>query len=311
MAQTTPNLGLKVWNLSTDPYDYTQLANNFISIDRHDHSPGNGALIDGANGIKPGSIGASQLGPNSVSSGNIVDGSVGASEIADGVITSSKISTNAGFRVQGNNIESYAITPDKLTPGLTPVTSTSSTSNIQTSLPTSGPNGTTLYDGYTIDYSNSPADYVWRLRYGTSDSKWHFVGGAQLGSYQTTLTTYTFGSSTNYFSLATNNASVTVPLTGTYRVILHCTGAVGNTQNGTYTIYHSLGINGTALDTNASNFTPTWGANNYDSASVTLKVSLSATDVLTSRFKSANAGDSTTNLYIKNNSIEIIPITLG
>jgi hypothetical protein len=54
MAITLPNLGLKVWNAPTDPYNSEQLAQNWYRMDEHDHSPGKGrqlpanALLDGA-----------------------------------------------------------------------------------------------------------------------------------------------------------------------------------------------------------------------------------------------------------------------
>lgn len=38
-------MGLRVWNLLTDPYDHDQLADNMARIDAHDHSPGRGHPI--------------------------------------------------------------------------------------------------------------------------------------------------------------------------------------------------------------------------------------------------------------------------
>jgi hypothetical protein len=38
-------MGLRVWNLLSDPYDHEQLADNWAKLDAHDHSPGRGVLI--------------------------------------------------------------------------------------------------------------------------------------------------------------------------------------------------------------------------------------------------------------------------
>jgi hypothetical protein len=45
---TTPNLGLKVWNLTTDVFDSAQLADNWARVDEHDHTPGKGEQITAA-----------------------------------------------------------------------------------------------------------------------------------------------------------------------------------------------------------------------------------------------------------------------
>lgn len=45
MAFTTAKMGLRVWNLLTDLYDHTQLADNWAKLDYHDHSPGKGVQI--------------------------------------------------------------------------------------------------------------------------------------------------------------------------------------------------------------------------------------------------------------------------
>lgn len=52
---TLPNLGLKVWNLTTDPYNSGQLAENWAKVDEHDHSTGKGKQIP-TGGIADGAI---------------------------------------------------------------------------------------------------------------------------------------------------------------------------------------------------------------------------------------------------------------
>jgi hypothetical protein len=45
MAFTSSKMGLRIWNLLTDLYDHTQLADNWAKVDYHDHSPGKGVQI--------------------------------------------------------------------------------------------------------------------------------------------------------------------------------------------------------------------------------------------------------------------------
>lgn len=45
MALTTPNMGLTVWNLTTDPYNHDELAENLGKIDEHDHASGRGKQV--------------------------------------------------------------------------------------------------------------------------------------------------------------------------------------------------------------------------------------------------------------------------
>ena len=96
MAQVTPNLNLTVWNLSSDTYNHEELANNFISIDQHDHSGGGkGSQIDGSKAIQDGTITNAKLGAGIISTSNV--GNI----IAEGAITSAQIAN-------------YSITTDKL-----------------------------------------------------------------------------------------------------------------------------------------------------------------------------------------------------
>jgi hypothetical protein len=75
MAQTTTNLKLTVWNNLSDPYDSSQLAQNFIFIDQHDHT-GNGK------GLPIGTTAISNL-------------AVTNDKIANGTITTAKLNSIA------------------------------------------------------------------------------------------------------------------------------------------------------------------------------------------------------------------------
>lgn len=59
--EVTPNLGLTVWNLLTDSYDNSQLADNWARVDEHDHSEGKGKQIDGSVAILDGTITQNKL----------------------------------------------------------------------------------------------------------------------------------------------------------------------------------------------------------------------------------------------------------
>lgn len=99
---TTPNLGLKVWNLSSDPYNSAQLADNWARVDEHDHTNGKGMQIPTA-GIADGAITAPKLASsitttptdNSVSTVKLVDGAVTTGKIADGTIATADMADGA------------------------------------------------------------------------------------------------------------------------------------------------------------------------------------------------------------------------
>jgi hypothetical protein len=106
-------MGLTAWDLGDDPYDHSQLANNFVAIDQHDHSSGKGVQIPSA-GLKDrsvttikialqavtsaelsdNSVSNAKLQDNSVGANEIIDGSVGTNEIANGAVTAAKIDPN-------------------------------------------------------------------------------------------------------------------------------------------------------------------------------------------------------------------------
>jgi hypothetical protein len=191
MAQTTPNLGLTVWNLKSDLYDSGQLARNFIAIDQHDHSGnGKGSPIDATNAILNGSITGAKLATPAVGTGNLADGSVTSTKLADNSVTTNAI-TN--LNVTGNKIADGTITRAKLNSDVNiPIVYHR---NANGSLPSSTVNGSSLYDGYTIDYgfnvdhtsdawfAKTDADYrsfIWRLRYNSSKTAWDFIGGTPL-----------------------------------------------------------------------------------------------------------------------------------
>lgn len=67
---TSPNMGLTIWNLLTDLFDYTQLESNFSAIDAHDHSSGKGLQI-GTAGLANGAVTGAKLASNTIEGSNI------------------------------------------------------------------------------------------------------------------------------------------------------------------------------------------------------------------------------------------------
>lgn len=101
----TVNMGLTAWDQGSDPYDHSQLAQNLVTIDAHDHTPGKGLQISGA-GIADGSITASKIAGNavvptthiptdSIPQSRLADNSVGTNELLDNSVTTTKIVNGA------------------------------------------------------------------------------------------------------------------------------------------------------------------------------------------------------------------------
>lgn len=97
---TTSNLGLTVWNLTSDSFNYSQLQTNWNLIDAHDHSQGKGLQV-GTAGIVPGSITQTLMAANSVGAPQINNNSVGTSALQNGAVGTAQIATAA---VTTNNI---------------------------------------------------------------------------------------------------------------------------------------------------------------------------------------------------------------
>lgn len=76
-------MGLRIWNLPTDPYDSQQLADNLAKIDQHDHTFGKGALI-GTPAIEDGAITADKLAPGAIPIFTIPNNSITPDQITFG-----------------------------------------------------------------------------------------------------------------------------------------------------------------------------------------------------------------------------------
>lgn len=150
---TSPNLGLKIWNLTTDAYNSAQLADNWARVDQHTHAFGMGAQIP-TGGIADGAITTPKLDPGITTTPT--DGSVSTVKLADGAVTTAKL---------GNS----SVTAPKILSLGTPVV---------TALP-SAP-----VDGQICAYNADPTNgVIWMFRYRSasgSSYKWEFIGGSEL-----------------------------------------------------------------------------------------------------------------------------------
>jgi hypothetical protein len=77
----TPNMGLTAWDLGIDPYDHSQLANNFAAIDQHTHVPGQGKRIP-TNGVEDLAITTSKIAADAVTPDKIPNASLTQQELA-------------------------------------------------------------------------------------------------------------------------------------------------------------------------------------------------------------------------------------
>lgn len=100
MAFVTTNLGLSVWDQEADQFNHTELANNWSTIDEHDHSAGKGVQIstDGlANLAVTGpklaadSVDSSKIAANAVGNSELADASVGTAELQDSSVIAAKL----------------------------------------------------------------------------------------------------------------------------------------------------------------------------------------------------------------------------
>lgn len=113
----TSNMGLTTWDIGTDQFDHSKLANNFVALDGHTHEPTKGVQIP-SGGIADGSITSAKIFDGAVTTSKVLDinvvqaklakPSVGTPELFDASVTAAKIADGA-------------ITADKLDPASIPI----------------------------------------------------------------------------------------------------------------------------------------------------------------------------------------------
>lgn len=84
MASATPNMNLVTWESLDDFFSHTDLRNNFLAVDTHDHTPGKGVQIP-----------SGAIANLAVTTSALADGNVTTSKIADINVTTGKVANNA------------------------------------------------------------------------------------------------------------------------------------------------------------------------------------------------------------------------
>jgi hypothetical protein len=87
---TSPNMGLLIWNSSTDAYNSEEQAENWAKVDQHDHTPGKGTLIT-TGAIADAAITGAKLAPDAFGDAVIPDDSVTAAKLTTDSVTTAKI----------------------------------------------------------------------------------------------------------------------------------------------------------------------------------------------------------------------------
>jgi hypothetical protein len=120
-----------------------------------------------------------------------------------------------------------------------PVPWTAGPAPLVTALPTP------LYDGQEILFADSltAPTYMWRLKWIAATAKWWFLGGNDLLT-QYTGATITATTNATWQDPATNTMSLTVPVTGTYRITMGLKATVSGATSGTVQRSHGIMVNG-------------------------------------------------------------------
>jgi hypothetical protein len=94
MAFTTSNMGLKVWDLLTDPFSHTELQANWTAVDAHDHSTGKGVQIPTA-GITNLAVTGTKIADGAIITTKLADASVTTAKLIDANVTADKLADTA------------------------------------------------------------------------------------------------------------------------------------------------------------------------------------------------------------------------
>lgn len=171
MALTTPQMGLTVWNLTTDPYNHDELAENFGKIDEHDHDGGKGKQIP-TGGIQDGAVTEVKLASDVAI--NVPDDAVTTAKLADGAVTTPKLADDA---VTTPKIADDAVTSAKIDDGAVTTSKLANTSVTQAKLANNSVGTAQVIDGSLTNVDVSPSAAILGSKLDTLDGRLRATSG--------------------------------------------------------------------------------------------------------------------------------------
>lgn len=81
MAFTSTNIGLRVWDSTSDVFNHIELRDNWNKLDAHDHTSGKGLQIPAA-GIADGAVTANKYGASSIANAKIATATIADDKLA-------------------------------------------------------------------------------------------------------------------------------------------------------------------------------------------------------------------------------------
>jgi hypothetical protein len=88
MATLTTEMGLLVWNLASDRFNYDELATNLFILSSHDHTSGKGVQVP-----------TGGIADNAITQAKMADAAIGTTELIDNSVTPAKLaSSSSGTR---------------------------------------------------------------------------------------------------------------------------------------------------------------------------------------------------------------------
>jgi hypothetical protein len=117
MPILTPNIGLEAWDLGGDDFDHSQLANNWVAIDNHDHTPGRGLRITSP-AIEPLNVLTEHIQLLNITQPLLATPSVGTAQLFPHSVTREILADPA---VYTENIANQQVTYEKLDPTVLPL----------------------------------------------------------------------------------------------------------------------------------------------------------------------------------------------
>lgn len=165
MAETTTNMSLTVWNSLNDPYDSSQLVDNFVKLDTHDHSSGKGVKVPNA-GLVNSKVTLGSTDVNLGATATTLSGLTTVTSTAfNGALTgnaSTATTLETARKINGTSFDGSA---NITTPYITSVAN----------MPASPATGDEIY-------YQAATNVVWHLRY--NGTQWDYIGGSLLRSDQ-------------------------------------------------------------------------------------------------------------------------------